>query len=96
VVYADDLVVGARSKITAIWRESNGVDRAKVVAHVAELARLRVGRIVGLVYRLGGPYSDMAICMASALCVGNEHAGGDLGSRVPPPAVASLEPSGET
>lgn len=41
---------------------------AKVVAHVAELARFRVGEVVGLVYRLGGPDSDMAICAASGSC----------------------------
>lgn len=36
---------------------------------MAELARLRVGVIVGLVYGLGGPHSDMAICVASGLCL---------------------------
>jgi hypothetical protein len=77
VVYADDLVVGARRKITTVWRESNGVDCAKVVAHVAELARLRVGGIVGLVYRLGGPNSDVAICVASGLYLGGEDLGGN-------------------
>lgn len=38
---------------------------AEVVAHVAELARFRVGEVIGLVYRLGRPHSDMAICAAS-------------------------------
>lgn len=42
---------------------------AKVVAHVAELARFRVGEVIGLVYRLGRPHSDMAICAASGHCV---------------------------
>lgn len=65
MVYADDLVVGAGSKIAAVGGESNGVNCAQVVAHVTELARLRVGGIVGLVYRLGGPNSDVAICVAS-------------------------------
>lgn len=36
-----------------------------MVAHVAELSRFRVGEVVRLVYRLGGPDSDMAICAAS-------------------------------
>lgn len=43
MVYADELVVCARRKIAAIGREAHGVDRSKVVAHVAELARSPVG-----------------------------------------------------
>lgn len=36
---------------------------------MAELARFRVGEVVRLVYRLGRPHSDMAICAASGHCV---------------------------
>lgn len=72
MVYADDLVVGARGKVATVWGEADGVNRAKVVAHVAELARFGVGEVVGLVYRLGGPDSDMAICAGSGFCLGKE------------------------
>lgn len=70
MVYADDLVVGARGKIATVGGEADGVDCAEVVAHVAELARFGVGEVVGLVYGLGGPDPDMAICAASGICLG--------------------------
>lgn len=72
MVYADNLVVGARGKIATVRGEADGVDCAEVVAHVAELARLGVGEVVGLVYGLGGPDPDMAICAASGICLGKE------------------------
>lgn len=96
MIYADDLVVGARGEVATVRGEADGVNRAKVVAHVAELARFGVGEVVRLVYRLGGPDADMAICATSGLCLGQDGAREELGARIPPPAVASLEPSGET
>jgi hypothetical protein len=67
------------------------MDRAEVVAHVAELPRLRVLLVVRIVDGLGRPDPDMAICFASVFVP-------DMIGRdgVPPPAVASLLPSGET
>lgn len=99
MVYADDLVVGARGEVATVGGEAHGVNRAEVVAHVAELARFGVGEVVGLVYRLGGPDPYVAICAASGICLGQKGARErkeELGARIPPPAVASLEPSGET
>lgn len=64
MVNADDLVVCARRKIAAIGREPHGVDCAKMVAHVAELSRFR-GPVVGVVYRIGRPDSDVAIYAVS-------------------------------
>lgn len=53
VVDADDLVVSARGEIAAVWGESDGVDGSEVVAHVAELARLAVASILGVVDGIG-------------------------------------------
>lgn len=61
LVYAYDFIIGARRQITAVRREADGVDGAEVVAHVAELSRLRVGLVLGAVDGLGRPNADMAI-----------------------------------
>lgn len=74
MVYADDLVVGARGEIATVGGEAHGVNRAEVVAHVAELARFGVGEVVGLVDRLGGPDPYMAICAASGIFLGQKGA----------------------
>lgn len=62
VVYANNLVVGTGGKVSTVGGEAHGVDRAKVVAHVAELARTGKRLVVGLVDRFGGPDSNVAIC----------------------------------
>lgn len=74
MVYADDLVVGARGEIATVGGEAHGVNSAEVVAHVAELARFGVGEVIGLVDRLGGPDPYMAICAASGICLGQKGA----------------------
>lgn len=61
MVYAYYLVVGAGGKITAIGRKSNGVDGAKVVAHVAELTWFGVRPVVCIVDRIGRPYPNVTI-----------------------------------
>lgn len=61
VVYADDLVVGTAGKITTVGGESNGVNGAKMMAHMAELARLVVIWRVGIVDRFGGPNSHVSV-----------------------------------
>ena len=91
LVYADDLIVGARGKIAAAGGESNRVDGTEMVAHVAELPRFRILLVVGIVDGLGRPDPHMAICFASVF--DSQTLGRD---GVPPPAVASLLPSGET
>lgn len=53
MVYADNLVIGARGEVATIGREANRVDSAQVVAHVAELARLVVGPILRVVDGVG-------------------------------------------
>lgn len=95
MVYAYYLVIGAGGKITAVGRESDGVNGAKVVAHVAELARFGVRPVVCIVNRIGRPYSNVAIwqCILETVQLLE---GLKQYARIPPPAVASLEPSGET
>lgn len=61
LVYADDLVVGARGEIATIGGEAHGVYGSQVVAHMTQLSRLRVGSIFGLVDGFGRPYSDVTI-----------------------------------
>lgn len=63
MVDAYDLVVCAGSKVAAVGRESDGVDSSKVVAHVAELARLVVASILRVVDGGGRPDSNVAICV---------------------------------
>lgn len=46
MVDADDLVVGTGGEVAAIGREADGVNCAKVVTHVAELAGFVVGSIL--------------------------------------------------
>lgn len=62
MVYADDLVVRAGREVATIGGESDGVDRAEVMAHMAKLPRFGVGRVIGVVYGIGGPDSDVTIC----------------------------------
>lgn len=62
VVYADNLVVRAGREVAAIGGESDGVNRAEVMAHMAKLPRFGVGRVVRVVYRIGRPDSDVTIC----------------------------------
>ena len=62
LVYADDLIVGARGKIAAVGGESNRVDGTEMVAHVAELPRLRVGRVIGIVDGLCRPHANVTVC----------------------------------
>lgn len=98
MVDADDLVVSARGEVAAVGREADGVDGTEVVAHVAELARLVVASILGVVDGIGRPDTDVAICRERDVseAVFQFEKGGHEVARIPPPAVASLEPSGET
>jgi hypothetical protein len=61
VVDADELIIGAAGQIPAIGREAHRVDGAKVVAHVAELARLLVALIVDVIDGLRRPDAHMAV-----------------------------------
>lgn len=63
MIDANHLVVGAAGQIPPIGGEAHRVNGAKVVAHVAELAGLRllVFGIVGVVDGLGRPDADVAI-----------------------------------
>lgn len=61
LVNADDPVVGARSEVTAIRGESDGMDGAQVVAHVAKLSWFAVIRMVGVEDGFGRPDTDMAV-----------------------------------
>lgn len=95
VVYADDLVVGAGREVAAIGRESDGVDGAEMVTHMTELSRFGVGHVVRVIYGIGRPHANVTICqhMSEVVQLGQEMGQDDS---IPPPAVASLEPSGET
>ena len=62
MVDADELVVGAGGQISAIWRESDRVNRAQMMAHVTQLPRLPlVGARICTVDGLGRPDADVAI-----------------------------------
>ena len=80
MVDADDLVVGARSEIAAIGRESDGVDGSKMVAHVAELPGFRVVSVMGVEYGFDGPDTNMAISAggSQSLAVGRDVAAVDF------------------
>lgn len=64
VMYVDahNLVVSPRGQKLAPWRKSDGVYGPRVVAHRGQLLRLVVGSVGCVVYRFGGPYSNMSIC----------------------------------
>lgn len=97
VVYADDPIVCAGREIAAVGRESDGVNGAEVVAHMTELSGFGVGRVVRVVYGISRPHANMTICQRTSEMIqlgqGMRQRQGD---GIPPPAVASLEPSGET
>ena len=80
VVDADELVVGAAGQIAAIGREAHRVDGAQVMAHVAQLARLLVVGVVGVVDGLGRPDAHMAVAARSrdSLAIGRDVAAVDL------------------
>lgn len=75
------------------------MDCARVVAHGRQLLGLVVFSICGVVDRFRRPYSDVAICATDQL-TGTlpEHGRLDvvLGVDLPPAAVTSRWPSGET
>ncbi len=70
------------------------MDGTEVMAHVAELPGLGIRRIVGAVDGWCGPDADVTICARYSFS--REHRIERRGYHLPPPAVASLEPSGET
>lgn len=74
------LVIRARREVPVVRREPDGVDRAEVVAHVAELPRARVLAVVGLVDGLGRPYPDVAVAARrrEALSIGGDVAAVDF------------------
>lgn len=53
MVHTDDLVVGAAGKVASVGGESNRVNRAKVMAHMAKLTWLIVVGVVGIVDSFG-------------------------------------------
>lgn len=55
------LVICSGGKVPPVWRKSNRVNRAQVMAHMTELSRLFVGRVAGVVDGLRGPNPHMAI-----------------------------------
>lgn len=80
MVDADELVVGAAGQVAAIGREAHGMDGAQMVAHVAQLARLLVVAIVGVIDGVGGPDAHMAVAARrrDSLAVGRDVAAVDL------------------
>lgn len=80
MVDADELIIGAAGQIPAIGREAHRVDGAEMVAHVAELARLLVALIVGVVDGLCRPDAHMAVAARRgySLAIGRDVAAVDL------------------
>ena len=95
LVDANDSVVGAGCEVAAVWREADRVDGAEVVAHVAELARFARVDAVRLEDGRGRPDADVAICSVQQAVVFLGILKQPHQIDIPPPAVASLEPSGE-
>lgn len=63
---------------------------------MAKLARFVVGPVLRVVDGVSRPDPDVTICQYSMLDIMVEYRGARANKRIPPPAVASLEPSGET
>lgn len=60
-VYADDLVVRARSEVLIVSREPDRVYRARMRAYGRELLGLGVIGVVRVEDGLDGPYADVCI-----------------------------------
>ena len=97
LVDANDSVVGAGCEVAAVRGEADRVDGAEVVAHVAELAWLAGVAAVRVEDGRGRPDANVSICSRVRVQQGRRRLLEGLFNRidVPPPAVASLEPSGE-
>jgi hypothetical protein len=63
LIHANDLVVGARSYVSAIGRKPDRVNGSQMVAHMTELSRL--GAFLGFVDGIRGPDANVAICVSS-------------------------------
>lgn len=63
-VYAYDLIVSPGGQKFAAGRESNGMNRARVIAHGGQLSGFRVGCIASFVDGISGPNADMTVYAA--------------------------------
>ena len=61
LVYADNPVVGTGSEVTTIRGESDRVNGAQVVAHVAKLSWFAMVGVIGVEDGFGRPDTDMTV-----------------------------------
>lgn len=80
MVDADELVVGAAGQVFAIGGEANRVNRAEVMAHMAQLSRFGVAGVARVVDSFGRPDANVAVAASrgQALAIGGDVAAVDF------------------